>query len=226
MTITLPYGTFHVRPGDSLNDSTAQAGFWDGDLQPFFDRVPEGSLTIDVGAHVGFYSVYLAKVRGCAVIAHEGHPVYLPLLRENVVGLPVRVDPRFAYSRACRLREQLDHETRASNTWLPAALGVSGVPAVTLDAQYLHVLEEAARRLGGVAQSIGLLKVDAQGADLHVLLGAEQIIARWHPPILLEYEAGLAAQHGHTAEDYDRWIAEHGYRKTAINGWNAYLEWA
>ena len=215
MILTLPYGTFERADSDDpFQNDIASTGFWDKDLQPFLDMVKPGELVVDVGAHIGLYSGYWAS-RGCNVVACEAHPAFVDLLAMNMLhnGWRERVwlVPSFLYSRPTWLQEHVEHPTQASNTWLPVAEGTTGPQwAVTLDSADLAPV---------------LIKVDAQGADLHVLLGAERTIQRHHPNILIEYEAPLAKQHGHSAEDYERWITTHRYKKTPVNGWNAYLTW-
>jgi FkbM family methyltransferase len=214
MTLTLDYGTFELPDSDETAFSSAREGFWDHDLRPYMD-VPRGGVVIDVGAHVGLYSVYWAA-KGALVYALEAHPFYLPYLMTNTVanGRQDRIVhlPFFAYSYSTRMQERPDHPTRASNTWLPGG-GHDDPLALPLD------------NFEGAMDRLDLLKVDAQGADLHVLMGAERLITRYHPRILLEYEGQLTAQHGHTADDYRAWIAAHNYEEHSINGWNALLTW-
>lgn len=211
MILTLPYGVFETDATDWMNGQIQEVGFFDPELQPFFDRHPPGSRVMDVGAHIGLYTGYLAS-RGCRVIAFEGHPVYAPLLQRNIDqnGWEVEVHSHFLYSRSVSLTEDLEHETRASNTWLPSAFGEAAYP---LD--YCWGLS--------MSPTISLIKIDAQGADLHVLLGAGRLIARDRPAILIEFEAPLALRHGHTADDYRTWMRQHDYREVSINGLNAYL---
>jgi FkbM family methyltransferase len=221
--LTLPYGTFWTRAADYMNADIQRDGFWDLNLKPVLDAVPVGSHVIDVGAHVGLYAGYLAA-RGCLVEAVEANPAYQPLLERNVHandwGHRVHVRPTFCYSRDINLYEVREHPTRASNTWLPA--------------RKAHVRP---RRQGALARPLDawgwawaapvhVLKVDTQGADLHVLLGAEKIIQRDHPDILIEYEADLLSRHGHSAEDYRRWRVRHGYDEETINGGNQYWRWS
>ena len=230
MTLTLPYGIFEVPDTDSFAAEVQEEGFWDTDLQPYLDQVLLGQLVIDVGAHVGYYTGYLAS-RGVGVIAIEGHPHYAPYLLKNIAANGWReyvwVLPIMLYSTQCTLVEQVDWESRASNTWLPGRpdAGPGAVSARRLDdlvelTQTLMKIDPQLRELNPT-----LLKIDAQGADLHVLLGAERLIQRCHPNILIEYEAALAALHGHTAEDYYGWRDAHGYVETPISGWNAYWVW-
>jgi FkbM family methyltransferase len=220
MRIALSYGTFEVCPADlAVNRPTVTEGFWDPVLKPCLDQVPEGSLVLDIGAHVGFYSAYLARVRHCRVIAYEGNPRYWPLLASNVARLSVLVQPFFLYSRRCQLVEHTEHATPASNTWLPHRW--QGVPAYPLD-YWLPTIRaaEKARRT-----PLAFMKIDAQGADLQILKGAKRTIARYHPTLLVEYEPALALQHGDSGQDYEQWSEDHGYVPEAIAGRDLYLTW-
>lgn len=215
MKLELFYGTFDLPDSDEeAFASAAGEGFWDSVLKPYLDLEP-GSVVIDVGAHVGLYTVYWAW-RSCFVHAFESHPSYVPYLHQNVYANGWRDKVCFwrffCYSRATGMEEREDYRTRASNTWLPTKLpGMQ--TAIPLD------------QIAATVPRLDMLKVDAQGADLHVLLGAEQMITTHHPKILIEYEDTLAKLHGHTAVDYRRWIVDHNYEEHSINGGNALLTW-
>lgn len=59
----------------------------------WLDSVPAGAIVWDVGANVGMYTVYAARVRGCTVYAFEPSVFNLELLARNVFnnGLQDRV---------------------------------------------------------------------------------------------------------------------------------------
>ena len=214
MILTLPYGAFEILDADERTfASSTEEGFWDLDLKPYLDKARAGSHCVDVGAHVGLYSGYWAAT-GMRVTAVEGHPSYTPPLCRNIDRnrweSVVLVLPWFAYSRVCQLQEKADHPTPASNTWLPVEEGELAFP-----------LDDYARL---IHQPVDFLKIDTQGADLHVLLGAEKIVERDRPLILIEYEEALTKLHGHTADDYHQWAVDHRYREHPINGWNCFWE--
>lgn len=50
----------------------------------WIDRIPEGSVLWDIGANVGLYSIYAAKIRRCRVFAFEPSVFNLELLARNV----------------------------------------------------------------------------------------------------------------------------------------------
>ena len=50
----------------------------------WIDSIPEGSVLWDIGANVGLYSCYAAKVRDCQVFAFEPSVFNLELLARNI----------------------------------------------------------------------------------------------------------------------------------------------
>ena len=54
------------------------------DTLEWIDLIPEGSVLWDVGANVGIYSVYAAKVRNCQVYSFEPSVFNLELLARNI----------------------------------------------------------------------------------------------------------------------------------------------
>jgi FkbM family methyltransferase len=59
--------------------------------------------------------------------------------------------------------------------------------------------------------TLALLKVDAQGSDLHILQGARATIARCRPAIVAECERELTRAHHHTIDDYRAFFAQVDY---------------
>ena len=58
---------------------------------------------------------------------------------------------------------------------------------------------------------LDLLCLDVEGSELFALQGAEDTIARCKPVILYE-ERGHGAKYGHTPQDIERWLTDHGYK--------------
>jgi FkbM family methyltransferase len=50
----------------------------------WIDRFPQGSVVWDIGANIGLYSCYAAKMRGCRVFAFEPSVFNLELLARNI----------------------------------------------------------------------------------------------------------------------------------------------
>ena len=63
----------------------------------------------------------------------------------------------------------------------------------------------------GPDAEVSFIKVDAEGADLLVLFGGSEIIARDRPTLLIEIAPGLLRQNNQTGADVGRFLREHGY---------------
>ena len=106
-----------------------------GMLEDMRSRLAPGDLVVDVGAHIGTHSVYLAALCACPVIAFEPHPNAFAALCENLHrnGVTASVEARCCAVGADNgfaiLEETLDlGQTRA----IGSGHG-SGVPLTRLD---------------------------------------------------------------------------------------------
>lgn len=154
-------------------------------LDALASLLPLGSTVVDVGANIGTHSVFFAGAMGCKVVAIEANPKAVSLLRRNAQlnGLAERIEIRECAIGADRRKGHL--------------VGLSehnlGIACVRADPNgTIEILPLDHLRIEG---DIGLLKVDVEGMEYDVLLGAMQLLNRCRP--MLVVEAPLA-------EDYKR----------------------
>jgi FkbM family methyltransferase len=146
-------------------------------LAPVLDSLlPEGGVLLDVGAHVGRWSLRLAA-KASKVIAVEPNPDTAAVLRYHI-GLNqvtnVTVIEAAAWDEPARLRlEDPNRKVTGGSTRVLAAEDGT-VDALPLDA----VLEDEDR--------IDLVKLDVEGADLHALAGMAGTLARLWPVLFIE----------------------------------------
>ena len=132
---------------------------------------------LDVGANIGFYSLYLAPL-AAAVYSFEPDPRVQPVLRKNVAKSPkIEVVPcaagaapgraRFVMEDCCEVSHLADEG--------PAGKHEIEVEVTTIDSfvarRHLHV---------------SAIKIDAEGHDLEVVEGALGVMAEQHPIVLTE----------------------------------------
>jgi FkbM family methyltransferase len=194
-TCTTPYGTFSYWPNDGIGKSIATGAFWDEHLRPGFDAVPEGSVVVDAGANLGWFTIYAAK-RGCHVYSFEPCLELFELLKLNVEqnGVAERVSmfPVALYDCCVRLevvRAELSNPAHQRFTGERLETSVcenSGGFALRPNA-------EVFRSQYGVPldffdlRDVALIKTDAEGADLEILQGAEKTIRTCQPILCYEY---------------------------------------
>ena len=168
-------GFLWIDRGDSSDDWVVkeQHESW---LRPIFDReVPEGGVVLDVGAHVGRWSLRLAE-RAERVIAVEASPSTATTLRRHLALNDVRnVDvlevAAWDSETTLRLTDPNDRTDGGGARTVEDGPGVH-VKALPLDV----VLPELDR--------LDLVKLDVEGADLHALRGLRATL-EWHRPTLL-----------------------------------------
>jgi FkbM family methyltransferase len=61
-----------------------------------------------------------------------------------------------------------------------------------------------------------LIKCDVEGAELIVLQGARDTLARYHPALLLSVHPQALPQYGHTKESVSEFLQELGYKITVV----------
>jgi FkbM family methyltransferase len=143
--------------------------------------VPPGSLVVDVGANVGFFTRRFARWVGPAgrVLALEPEPrnvarLEARLRRENLHQI-VGVIAAAATEAAGTAWLDLNPDNPADHR-----LGDNGiaVPTVTVD-------DLVGRDMG---RPVSLIKIDVQGSELRVIAGAAATIARFTPALFVEVD--------------------------------------
>jgi len=157
----------------------------------------EGAVFIDVGAHIGFYSLKAARIVGPSgrVVAIEPNPETRRLLARNVPASAANVTIQ---PFACCARDgevtlhagPATHTTHASlaraNTDEPAGPETS------------HHFAVEGRRVDRIVGELGwiridVIKIDVEGAELLALQGAGQTLARFQPVVIVEIVAATLA---------------------------------
>lgn len=144
------------------------------------DLLRAGDLLVDVGANVGFYTMIAAR-RGARVEAFEPTPEACAAVERgielNAVAALVSVHRAACGSEVgtARFTTGLDI---SNHLVAPGEPGIE-VPVTTLDEQ-----------LAGLAPSMTIFKVDAEGHDLDVLRGGMSTVERLLPVILVEIWTG------------------------------------
>ena len=231
-------GVFLLKAGELISESARRDGAWDSHIVDVAARAsdvvrgrrtPSAPLVgIDAGAHFGLISVAIAKLFD-RVISFEPNVFNAMLLRANVVlnGLDGKVDVRREALAACEgslslapsdrqeIPLPLDDQGRfapgtASNlgaySFVRDGTGISQAEAIPLDKLTLD----------GVA----FIKIDAQGGDGTVLLGAMQTIARCRPWVVFEWEEKLAQAFAVSFEEVATRLSGIGYRVRVLHRHN------
>lgn len=193
---------FIKNPNDVIQQHHAAGTFYElKELMLLDDYIPIGAWIVDVGANVGNHTIYFASRPTAYVLALEPNPEAIDILRKNValngctqvdlskLGMGIGAEPG---------EFTLHPPTMANNlgaTSLEASKpdDASTVSVVTLDEVALNL------------KHINLLKIDVEGMEMEVLMGAQQCIEKFRPAIYIEVQAK-------NVRAFSQWAQLHHYR--------------
>lgn len=144
-------------------------------LRDMAGHLSSGDLVIDVGANIGNHSLYLVAVAGCRVVAFEPNSRLADIFNRSVelnsFADRVRVFVRGVGRDVGRACFKTVNESNLGSQSL--ALGEGDVEVVRLDDQTF-------------SQSVKIIKIDVEGMELDVLMGASELISRDKPMLYVE----------------------------------------
>lgn len=183
-----------------------------------------GDCMFDVGANVGYFSLMAAALVGPTgkVLAFEPGENNLPRLKDNIKlnkfdNIDVIEKP--AWSHQTELMFWLNHDNSGGDAlWDPGlwpgnpksrAVPISRMlKTTTLDRVYL--------------QPPRVIKLDIEGAEYHVMVGAFGLLNTHKPPfVIAEWNAFAFAQMDCSGNDLRRLMRRHGYDMFLIDGTGA-----
>jgi FkbM family methyltransferase len=165
-----------------------------GSIVPLQKWVKPGTVVIDVGANIGYFTLHFASwVRdGGKVLAIEPEAINYARLQRAVT--------RAGYAPVVEAVRVAAADTDGDglleiNPVHPGdhKLGTTGVPVV------MTTIDRLLAERGW--PEVSLLKVDVQGAEACVLAGAYETIARFRPALFLEVSDAGLMRYGSSAED-------------------------
>lgn len=141
---------------------------------------------VDVGAHIGLWSFNLAHVFK-EVHAFEPVAEHRECFLENMLATPFR--ELLQATRNVRLHQACALGAETGMVGIDSEPGSSGNSAVT------QTGEIEMRTLDSFnLPEVDLIKIDCEGFEENVLLGAEQTIKAWKPTIVVEQKREMAAR--------------------------------
>jgi FkbM family methyltransferase len=215
-----PPATFDYRFGDNLTVPLfyreglgmivlTKGSYETAEIRALCNHAAEGSTAFDVGANIGLSALELSRSVGSGgkVIAFEPHPGTAARLAANIranAAESIHVEQVAVSEQSGTIVFHESAEpTFSSATVVPRHVVRSfEVPVTTLD--------EVWRRYGTPVVSV--VKVDVEGGELQVLRGAQALLQRDQPAILLE------AWGDEQLHPIEALLSRFGYRRTQPAG--------
>ena len=202
-----------------IGTDIARLVFVAGEIDPnefsfLADVLKPGMHVVDVGANEGLFTLFFRKRVGPGgrVIALEPSERELIHLKRNLRinrFLDVDVVPLAVGDHVGRARLSLAEAGHAGHNALgtPAAPWVSVVDQVEVEVSTLDTLSDARKW-----PRIDLIKMDIEGSELRALRGADRLLARDRPILLLEAEQESLSLRGASFSELLSWLAARKYR--------------
>jgi FkbM family methyltransferase len=160
---------------------------------------PEQGVVLDIGAHIGLFSVFMARLVGSSgrVFSFEPSPHTRHVLEETIRLngcdriIEVRAEAVSASSGTAVLYDTGDVLSNA-NSLVRSSRTVAEVPvrSVTID-----------EFVGSRASKVDCVKVDVEGAEFDVLAGAKETIERCRPAFEVEIHPSALKQAGRSLDE-------------------------
>lgn len=172
----------------------------------------ERPFMIDIGAHVGAYTLLTALVPEMRCAAFEPNPAVFDGLRRNLK-LNNILDRVILHQ--CALGDREGEATLNVPQQLRAAgLATLGKPSRGKECDKIEV--DVIRLDALDWHKVDFIKIDAEGAELEVLRGARQTIEKYCPPMLVECAEKNTRQFGYSPSDITGMLAAMNYKTVPI----------
>jgi FkbM family methyltransferase len=212
-TVSMPPGlSVELAPHDPVTSGVLYCGLPDWEEMRFvLDYLRPGDVMVDVGANVGLYSLLAASVDGVQVVAFEPDHAARTMAMANAARnrLTARIDVRSEAIGSTSARRAFSIGLGPENRLLPDDSAVQGSTGVrTVDCVALDDV---------VSGAVALLKIDVEGQEPAVLEGADGLLRRHRPVVIVEANAPVDLTERLTSLGY-RWITyDPSTRATAVS---------
>lgn len=171
-------------------------------------------IMVDVGASTGSYSLIAKFIPGLTIHAFEPYGDVAALLLKNIWFNNVQ-DRVTVYNIACFNKTGV----KKLKCCLQGHSGFSSLgDKFNLQMKYENKLvrtDTLDNILFNRLEKLNFLKIDTEGSDLYVLLGAEKLIKKFKPAILVEDR--WAEHFGYNKEEISRYLCNLGYKVNRVS---------
>ena len=195
-------------PSDSLNLSIKEIH------EPFETKLIEniinnGDFVIDVGAHIGYYTLFMAKLVGenGKVFAFEPHPLNFKILKKNIElnnYQNVIFENKAVSNKNGKTNLYISKKNSGMHRIHPSKYCEEKIPVdlVKLNDYFQQ----------SVLNKICLIKIDAEGSEFEVLKGMSNALKNSQIKILMEFVPEHLIEHGTQPSEMLNFLSEHGFK--------------
>jgi FkbM family methyltransferase len=202
-------------PYDLVSRNVLETGEWEPrSIHAVAEHLPMSGTFIDVGAHIGYYSLQAASMAGPNghVISIEPNPQTLPKLRGNIGASNAQTVS--VWPVACADKESTlqfyaapESNTGESSFSKENASQEGAAPvAYSVRARRLDAIVKEAK-----LQRVDVIKIDVEGAEFEVLQGASQTLDHFRPVLIIELVQDQLKSMGSSIDQVTQFLVSHGY---------------
>lgn len=205
------YGCFNSWAGDLITEQLKQySAHTRNELGMLKSFIREGDNIIDVGAHIGTFSIPFARFNGGVgkVFSFEANPEAYHLLKKNILenNLENKILPNCAVisEEKQNYKKMLPKDGNMGMYYfMPTQnCGDGGLDSINIDEWYDQ---------NEIKSPIHCLKIDTEGSELSVLRACQNIIKKYKPMIYLEVATEHLRRFRNSVHDIEKILVSNGY---------------
>ena len=207
---------FHLNTDDEfLTEVVLEHGEWEPeDTRLICDRLKRGDTVIDVGANIGWYTIYASRIVGKEglVVAFEPDPTNFALLKRNVQANGCE-NVRLEQKALSNERGTLTLFRHESNKGMHSLLTLNQTED-SIEVEAIPQDEYLGNRL-----HVNLVKMDVEGAEGLVLDGmCRTLSANPHMQVMMEFAPARLRDAGYDPKALLERLVRHGFNVYDIHG--------
>jgi FkbM family methyltransferase len=184
-------------------------------LKTFQQYLKPGDILIDIGANFGLHTLYAAKL-----LRNEGRVFAFEPVASNLNLLEKHIALNGLNESITVVSKAVSNSQETSLSFYLPSEEMTVTASFNRTGENLLKIEVENTRLDDYWESVNLpiklIKIDVEGAELEVLRGAEKVLKKWHPILVMEVHGFALPDFGSTIQDLTNFLMNLGYQETKL----------
>lgn len=196
-----------------LRKSVISGSYEKAEFEMLKRLVKTGDTVIDVGANEGYVSLWISKFigKGGKIFAVEPNPENLVFLHKNIAlnpGANIKVIESAVSNQKAKMRFFCSPDSGACGSLTKFS---------HFKEEEIEVEVDTLDNLLGDLRRVNLIKIDTEGHEFDVLLGARQLISCHKPHICFEVNLTFWAHYNQSVDEMFNYLYNLGYKLFVLN---------
>ncbi|WP_414550955.1 FkbM family methyltransferase [Anabaena sp. CCY 0017] len=174
-------------------------------------------IFIDVGANFGLHTLYAAKL-----LEHQGQVFAFEPVISNLKLLQRNITLNSLNQRVTIVSKAVSNSRQKSISFYLPSKDMTVTASLNQTSDNSLEIEVENTRLDDYWQAVDLaiklIKIDVEGAELEVLRGAENILKKWHPVLVIEVHGFALPEFGSSVNELRNFLSNLGYEEKRLEG--------